>query len=144
MNGGDNTVLGGLISAATLIALHYVVAFATFKSKRLEAWIEGTPPHCRAPGHAGEQWPDLSLNAAPERQRRAQGPGRAADSGRWQLHEEPGLATPVGVLGSFFTRCCRRCRSGAASFDVTVERGLPRPRGEHHAIHDDHDPQGIR
>jgi hypothetical protein len=40
---GDNTVLGGLISAATLIALHYVVAFATFKSKRLEAWIEGTP-----------------------------------------------------------------------------------------------------
>jgi uncharacterized membrane protein YcaP (DUF421 family) len=43
MNGGDNTVLGGLISAATLTALHYVVAFATFKSKRLEAWIEGTP-----------------------------------------------------------------------------------------------------
>ncbi len=43
MNGGDNTVLGGLISASTLIALHYVVAFVTFKSKRLEAWIEGTP-----------------------------------------------------------------------------------------------------
>ncbi len=43
MNGGDNTVLGGLISAATLIGLHYVVAFVTFKSKRMEAWIEGTP-----------------------------------------------------------------------------------------------------
>ena len=43
MNGGDNTVAGGLISATTLIGLHYVVAFATFKSKRLEAWIEGTP-----------------------------------------------------------------------------------------------------
>jgi uncharacterized membrane protein YcaP (DUF421 family) len=43
MNGGDNTVLGGLISASTLIGLHYVVAFVTFKNKHLEAWIEGTP-----------------------------------------------------------------------------------------------------
>jgi uncharacterized membrane protein YcaP (DUF421 family) len=43
MNGGDNTVVGGLISATTLIALHYVVAFVTFKSKKLEALIEGTP-----------------------------------------------------------------------------------------------------
>ena len=43
MNGGDNSVLGGVISAGTLIALHYFVAFVTFKSKTLEAWIEGTP-----------------------------------------------------------------------------------------------------
>jgi uncharacterized membrane protein YcaP (DUF421 family) len=43
MNGGDNSVLGGIVSAATLIALHYAVAFMTFKNKALEAWIEGTP-----------------------------------------------------------------------------------------------------
>ena len=43
MNGGDNTVLGGIISATTLIALHYAVAIMTFKSKKLEVWIEGTP-----------------------------------------------------------------------------------------------------
>jgi uncharacterized membrane protein YcaP (DUF421 family) len=43
MNGGDNSVPGGLISAATLIALHYGVAFLTFKSRKLEALIEGTP-----------------------------------------------------------------------------------------------------
>jgi uncharacterized membrane protein YcaP (DUF421 family) len=43
MNGGDNSLLGGLISAVTLIALNYVVGFATFKSKRLEALIEGRP-----------------------------------------------------------------------------------------------------
>ena len=43
MNGGDNSVLGGVISATTLIALHYCVALMTFKSKTLEAWIEGTP-----------------------------------------------------------------------------------------------------
>jgi len=43
MNGGDNTVLGGIISATTLIALHYGVAYMTFKSKKMERWIEGTP-----------------------------------------------------------------------------------------------------
>ena len=45
MNGGDNTVLGGIISATTLIVLHYAVAFMTYKSKKLETWIEGTPVH---------------------------------------------------------------------------------------------------
>ena len=43
MNGGDNSVLGGLIVAATLFALHYAVAYMTFHSKTLEKWIEGTP-----------------------------------------------------------------------------------------------------
>ena len=43
MNGGDNSLFGGLISAATLIALNYGVALATFKSRRLEAVIEGRP-----------------------------------------------------------------------------------------------------
>src|SRR5258705_94965 len=43
MNGGDNTVLGGIISATTLVVLHYAVAFMTYKSKRMESWIEGTP-----------------------------------------------------------------------------------------------------
>jgi uncharacterized membrane protein YcaP (DUF421 family) len=43
MNGGDNSVLGGIISATTLIALHYGVAYMTFKSKKMERWIEGNP-----------------------------------------------------------------------------------------------------
>jgi uncharacterized membrane protein YcaP (DUF421 family) len=43
MNGGDNSLLGGLISATTLIGLHYALAFITYKSKRVEAWIDGTP-----------------------------------------------------------------------------------------------------
>ena len=43
MNGGDNSLVGGLISAVTLIALNYVVGYATFKSKRLEAIVEGRP-----------------------------------------------------------------------------------------------------
>src|SRR5947207_6780731 len=43
MNGGDNSLVGGLISAVTNIALNYAVGYATFKSKRLEAIIEGRP-----------------------------------------------------------------------------------------------------
>jgi uncharacterized membrane protein YcaP (DUF421 family) len=43
MNGGDNSLLGGLISAVVLIGGNYVIGLATFRSKRLEAIIEGRP-----------------------------------------------------------------------------------------------------
>jgi uncharacterized membrane protein YcaP (DUF421 family) len=43
MTGGDNSLLGGLISATTLIALNYGVGIATFRSKKLEALVEGRP-----------------------------------------------------------------------------------------------------
>jgi uncharacterized membrane protein YcaP (DUF421 family) len=43
MNAGDNSLVGGLISAATLVLLNYVVAIATWRNKKLEALIEGKP-----------------------------------------------------------------------------------------------------
>src|SRR5260221_1196262 len=43
MNGGDNSVPGGVISALTLISLNYVVSFVTFRSKRIARLIEGRP-----------------------------------------------------------------------------------------------------
>jgi len=43
MNGGDNSVLGGLVSAGTLFALNSVVAVVTARSKKAEALIEGHP-----------------------------------------------------------------------------------------------------
>lgn len=43
MNAGDNSLLGGLISATTLVAVNYIVGLITFKSKKLEAIIEGRP-----------------------------------------------------------------------------------------------------
>jgi uncharacterized membrane protein YcaP (DUF421 family) len=43
MNGGDNSVIGGLISATTLVAVNFAVGYATFKSKRVEEIIEGRP-----------------------------------------------------------------------------------------------------
>lgn len=43
MNGGDNSVLGGIISAGTLVLLNYLVGMATFKSKKFETLVEGRP-----------------------------------------------------------------------------------------------------
>jgi len=43
MNGGDNSIQGGLISATTLVVLNYLVGMATYRSKKLEAIIEGRP-----------------------------------------------------------------------------------------------------
>ena len=43
MNGGDNSVIGGLISATTLVAVNWLVSYATFRNKRLARAIEGRP-----------------------------------------------------------------------------------------------------
>jgi uncharacterized membrane protein YcaP (DUF421 family) len=43
MNGGDNSITGGLILATTLVALNWLVGWATFRSKKLEEIIEGRP-----------------------------------------------------------------------------------------------------
>jgi uncharacterized membrane protein YcaP (DUF421 family) len=43
MNAGDNSLVGGLVSAATLVGLNYLVGFATYRSKRLETIVEGHP-----------------------------------------------------------------------------------------------------
>lgn len=43
MNAGDNSVLGGLVSAATLVSINYLFGVVTFRSKKMEALIEGRP-----------------------------------------------------------------------------------------------------
>jgi len=43
MNGGDNSLSGGMVSAATLVALNYVLGLVTSRSKKLEALVEGRP-----------------------------------------------------------------------------------------------------
>ena len=43
MNAGDNSLVGGLVSAATLVGLNYGVGYLTFTNKRLETLIEGRP-----------------------------------------------------------------------------------------------------
>ena len=41
MNGGDSSVTGGIISAATLVSVNYLVSFATYRSRALSRLIEG-------------------------------------------------------------------------------------------------------
>ncbi len=43
MNAGDNSLIGGLILAATLIMINHIVGLVTYKSKKLETIIEGRP-----------------------------------------------------------------------------------------------------
>jgi uncharacterized membrane protein YcaP (DUF421 family) len=43
MNGGDNSLIGGLISATTLVLLNYGVSVATFRNKKMEELVEGRP-----------------------------------------------------------------------------------------------------
>ena len=43
MTGGDNSVLGGLISASVLVLLNYAAGILTYRSKKLESLFEGRP-----------------------------------------------------------------------------------------------------
>src|SRR5262245_62119946 len=60
MNGGDNSLVGGLISAATLVALNYGVGLLTYRNKKLEALIEGRP-HLLI--HNGKLYEDVLVHA---------------------------------------------------------------------------------
>ena len=60
MNAGDNSLIGGLISAATLVALNYLIEYATVKSKRLESIVEGRP---QVIIHEGKLFEDVIKNA---------------------------------------------------------------------------------
>src|SRR6266404_9929589 len=43
MNGGDNSITGGMILAATLVGINSGVGWLTFHSKTIEGIIEGRP-----------------------------------------------------------------------------------------------------
>ena len=60
MNGGDNSLVGGLVSATTLVAINYGIGFAAYKSKRLEAIIEGRP---QIVVHNGKVFEDVMARA---------------------------------------------------------------------------------
>lgn len=43
MNAGDNSLIGGLISAATLIVLNWVVSYASYRSPAFKQALDGQP-----------------------------------------------------------------------------------------------------
>ncbi len=60
MNGGDNSLVGGLISATTLVVLNYFIGVATYRSKRMERLIEGRP---QVLIHNGKLFEDIMAKA---------------------------------------------------------------------------------
>ncbi len=60
MNAGDNSLVGGLISATTLVGLNFLVGLITYRSKRLEAIIEGRP---QVVVHNGKLFEDVMRGA---------------------------------------------------------------------------------
>ncbi len=59
MNGGDNSLVGGMVSAATLVALNFVLGLVTARSKKIEAFVEGRP---QVLIHNGELFEDVLAN----------------------------------------------------------------------------------
>jgi len=51
MNGGDNSLVGGMISAVTLVGLNVLVSMATSRNRKLEQWIDGQPRILISNGH---------------------------------------------------------------------------------------------
>jgi uncharacterized membrane protein YcaP (DUF421 family) len=43
MNGGDNSITGGLVLAATIIGLSLLYAYSTYRSRRIEIILQGRP-----------------------------------------------------------------------------------------------------
>jgi uncharacterized membrane protein YcaP (DUF421 family) len=43
MNGGDNSLVGGIVLASTIMVFAYAFQYATYRSKRLEHIIQGRP-----------------------------------------------------------------------------------------------------
>jgi uncharacterized membrane protein YcaP (DUF421 family) len=60
MNAGDNSLIGGLLTAATLIGLNYLVGMLTQRYKTVEAIVEGRPEVII---HNGTLYEDVMLKA---------------------------------------------------------------------------------
>ena len=60
MNGGDNSLVGGMVSAATLVALNFCIGLATSRSKKLEEFVEGRP---QVLIHNGQLFEDVLASA---------------------------------------------------------------------------------
>ena len=55
MNGGDNSITGGMILAVTLVAINWLIGWMTFRSKPLERLIEGRPVILVHNGHVNRR-----------------------------------------------------------------------------------------
>ena len=55
MSGSDSSVTGGMLLASTLIAVNWIAGWLTYRSKALEALIEGRPVILIHDGHVNQR-----------------------------------------------------------------------------------------
>ena len=65
MSAGDNSLIGGLIIATTLVLINYLMGLITFKSQKIESVIEGSP---QVIIHKGKICEDVMIDAKITRQ----------------------------------------------------------------------------
>jgi uncharacterized membrane protein YcaP (DUF421 family) len=81
INGGDNSLAGGLVSALTLVGVNWLVGYATWRSRRLERIVQGKPIRIVTDGrvHLGALRKELLTLSELHSALRKQGIGRIAD-----------------------------------------------------------------
>lgn len=96
INAGDNSLGGGLISAATLFVLNWLVGYATWRWKWVERWIQGRPIRIATDGrvHMGAMQRELLTLAELRSALRKQGIAHIGECARIVL-EPDGTLTAV-------------------------------------------------
>ncbi|MFA9287051.1 DUF421 domain-containing protein [Comamonas sp. SY3] len=61
MNAGDNSLIGGLISATTLVACHSIMAQLSYRSRRVSRWVDGIPKRLISNGQVNQKVMDAEL-----------------------------------------------------------------------------------
>jgi uncharacterized membrane protein YcaP (DUF421 family) len=81
INAGDNSLTGGLVSALTLVAINWMVGYATWRWRRVERFVQGKPVRIVTDGrvHAGALRSELLTLAELRSALRKQGIARVAD-----------------------------------------------------------------
>jgi uncharacterized membrane protein YcaP (DUF421 family) len=96
LNAGDNSLVGGLVSAATLFILNWLVGFATWRYRWVERLVQGRPVRIASDGriHIGAMRRELLTLAELRSALRKQGIARIDECDRIVL-EPDGTLTAV-------------------------------------------------
>ncbi len=96
INAGDNSLVGGLVSAVTLLALNWLVGYATFRWRRVERLVQGKPLRIVTDGriHLGALRRELLTLSELRSALRKQGINRISECGAVTL-EPDGTLTAV-------------------------------------------------
>jgi uncharacterized membrane protein YcaP (DUF421 family) len=94
LNGGDNSLTGGLVSAAALFLLNWGVGLASYRYRRVERLLQGKPARIVTDGrvHLGEMRHELITLSELRSALRKQGVARVADCAQVVLEPDGTLS----------------------------------------------------